>query len=172
MPMDNADHIILDFDDFDTVFHNIKIPQNTILLRGYDKAYAAISERPAYFTSNVDVASAYGNKLGVYVSRKPLKVYDLRFVGAILLDLLSRRKSTSKEVVECIYTLTLSYGLCSFTRQLELFDERYRNVRDKFEAEIRSMTSDLHSPNYRFNTGINPVEPKGIRIGETTNDSQ
>jgi hypothetical protein len=160
---------LLDFDSFPMVYGKIIIPKNTILYRGYDPKYAPISDRPSYFTSNIDYARSYSSTIGYFITTKEIILYDLRYIRNILNNLLSQKKNNSKDVIETCNTLALSYGLCTFNKQIELYTKRYNDtlsgkvlksiIRKKYEIEQQPIID-----------GINPIEPQGYRYAETNND--
>ena len=175
---------LINFDEFPTVHGKIKIPKNTILYRGYDTRYPNISHRPSYFTSSKTLAQAYAKltktgKLGTFLVTDDIVLYDLRYINSIILDIFQQRKSNSTQVIEGCFTLALSYGLCSFKRQIELFKQRYKSVPPKQKIYIDSVLEAIESA-YRniiqvMGKGevmdlIDPVEPRGFRFGETSND--
>lgn len=151
------------FDHFSTIYAPIVIPKNTILFRGYNENYPPVSDRPSYYSHDISVAEAYGNRRSVFVTTKEIKLYDLRFIRCMLNDMIDRRKGGGVEVTNAIYTLSLSYGLCSLNKQIELVKHRYKN--GVFAENISSLE------NYKPLLG-NPCELKGVRIAETTNDTE
>ena len=159
---------LLDFNDFPTIYNEVIVPIDTIFIRGYDTKYSPIAqERPSYFTFSVNVARGYG-ELAIFTNIKPLRLFDLRYIKALLPSIFTRRKSNSQEALEAIYTLTLSYGLCSLEKQLEIFERRYRNNIADYKDILKKLHQELQKPTTRF---YNPIELEGIRIGETSNDS-
>jgi hypothetical protein len=176
---------LIDFDEFPTVHGKITIPKNTILYRGYDRKYPNVSHRPAYFTSNKALAQAYADltktgKLGIFIVTDDIVLYDLRYIKSIILDIFQQRKSNSAKVIEVCFTLALSYGLCSFKRQIELFNTRYISVSsdkksyiDDVKASIESAYLNMEKMMKKGDTMnlIDPVEPRGFRFGETDNDA-
>lgn len=116
---------LINFDNFLPTYGPITIPHNTLLYRGYDNNYNPISDRPTYFTSDVKVAHSYKRnntyKLGAFMTTKRLKLYDLRYIKKILLDLFDElATSKSSDIKNFCDTLSISYGLCSYKTQLEL----------------------------------------------------
>jgi hypothetical protein len=177
---------LINFDEFPTVHGKIIIPKNTILYRGYDTNYTNISNRPAYFTSNKKLAKSYAKLtntgvLGTFVLNHDIVLYDLRYIKTILLDIFGQTQSNSSKIIEICSTLALSYGLCSFNRQIDLFKIRYRNIPVDKEEHIKKINFTLQNVKYDFDKNIingqtmdliDPIEPKGFRFGETDNDSQ
>jgi hypothetical protein len=86
--------------------------------------------------------------------------------------LIDAHTTLDADVFDMIYTVTLAYGMCSFTKQIELLKQRYQNEPSQ-TPHIKSMETfqalRLSNPG-NMPIGINVVEPAGVRIGETTND--
>lgn len=177
---------LIKFDEFPTVHGKITIPKNTILYRGYDSIHPNISDRPAYFTSDKNLAKSYAKLtptgvLGTFVLANDVVLYDLRYIKTIILDIFGQRQSSSPKIIEICSTLALSYGLCSFARQIELFKIRYKDVPIDKKEHINKIEHTLKSIKYDFDQNIinghtmdliDPIEPRGFRFGETDNDSQ
>lgn len=164
-------HYILEFDQFDPVFSVINLPADFVMLRGYSTKYSAISERPAYFTSHYDIASGYvhdsSHVIGVFVTTRPLRLYDLRFIYILVREYIKQRKSNRREVLASIHTLTMAYGLCSFQTQMKLIEKRYATNPNLIKDQLQAMQTYLDHPTGEFN----PVEVDGVRIAETSNDA-
>jgi hypothetical protein len=164
----------IDFSSFHSTYGLIQLPGNMLLYRGYDTHYPAITDRPAYFTHNKIIANGYVNntskKLGYFRTTQTLRLFDLRFIKVLLSEMFNSQKPsilTSSEIVNCIYSITLSLGLCSYNYQLNnLVPRRYNNPSKNIQKAIESMKL------FEKNTDIeaNPIEKQGIRIAETTND--
>lgn len=140
----------------------IVIPKNTLLWRSYDTNYPAIGSRFAYYSS-IKIAEGYLNKtrgdreLGCFMTTKPLRVLDVRF----LKNLLTRLIHTNSEVHASLFApLVLSFGLCSLGHQIRLAKLRY-------EAGILEDNIKQLEKYYKPNALI---EQPGFRIAETTND--
>ena len=81
----------INFDSFPISHGKITIPKNTILYRGYNPQFPINSYRPAYFTSNLNLAQGYAKlipngKVGVFRVDKNIELYDLRYIKNILLS--------------------------------------------------------------------------------------
>lgn len=158
------------FESFPHVFGDvITIPANTIIYRSYDINYSPISNYPSYFGSK-ETASGYLNKnrkLGEFTLTKSLRFYDLRYLKILLKRLINSRKDMNRDILNLMKTVTLAYGICSYDKQIELLQERYSN--NQCDKQIENMKK------YRVDmseiVGFNHIEPEGVRIGETTNDS-
>jgi hypothetical protein len=165
-----AEYKLITFDEFSPILGVLELPAKTLLLRGYDTTYPAIQHRPAYYTSSIEIARSYADRyengrVGVFEITKPVRLYDIRFIIQLLRLLLNQSNSSK---LDCTMTLCLAYGLCSFEKQMELFQMRYHK--------------DLDTPHYdnlvqygkskKSFSSLDAIEKQGIRIGETTNDSE
>lgn len=120
-----------------------------------------MSDRPAYFTSNLEVARAYGTlkcqigttepalaatpkgvalhgSVSPFRTTRLLKIYDLRYIKHVLLELFQQLESNDQDVLKFCKILTISYGLTTCFKQLELLkdtfgpslgDEHYQAIR-------------------------------------------
>jgi hypothetical protein len=177
IPIQNTVNLY-DFDEFPPVYNKIYLPKNTLLYRGYDSHFPIISERPSYYTSKINVASSYlrnsFHKLSAFKTTKTLKLYDLRYIKHILTDLLTQLESNDESIIKFCEILTISYGLSSCNYQLELLKKVFGSTYDtKVYDSITKFLIDckINKKHNRTVFGINPLEPQGIRIGETTTDS-
>jgi hypothetical protein len=165
-----VDYYVVNFESFEPVYSAIELPANVVFCRGYSTAYAAISNRPAYFTYDYQVACAYGKddgcKTGAFVTQKSLKLLDLRYICNVLQHIFENRKSNKAEVLDAIYTLTMSFGLCTLRRQIELVKIR---LGDTQQDAVESMSRHLETQSNSFKS--NPVEMRGVRVGATKNDA-
>ena len=167
-------HFIIDFDSFDLISQPFVMPANTIVCRGYSTLYPPISDRPAYFTSKFNVACSYGSgkecQTGVFIITKPLKLIDLRHMSGILQYIFEHRKSNRVEVLDAIFSLTLSYGLCSLQKQIELVKLRFKDAHGT-DSIVDTMMQYLHNETKKRSLNVNPVEIRGVRVGATVNDA-
>jgi hypothetical protein len=141
----------------------IQIPSTVLLWRGYDTTHPAISDRPAYYggqyTAN-EYAKKHNRTLGAFVTRRPLKLLDVRFMKVLLNDLFTKA-SKEKVIADDIYNVILAFGICSFFHQVELLKRRYRH--NLSQPGIVAMINAAKQPSGLFET-------PGVRIGETEND--
>lgn len=148
------------------------IPENTILWRGYDKSYNPVSDRYAYYGS-IMTATEYAKKqnrtLGCFVTSKPLRIIDLRF----LKTLISRLVYTNdyEKHVNILAPLVLSFGTCSLRNQINLMHLRYRNVLEsgRKNTDFTLFNEDVKALESYYNPK-SIIEQPGFRIGETEND--
>jgi hypothetical protein len=167
--MDN--NYLIDFTNFPPVYGNtITLPYNTLLYRSYDIKYDPVSDYPCYFGSE-ETASGYlasGNrKLGIFNLSQQITLLDMRYFKVILQSIINSRNKDTKEIFDAIATVTLAYGLCSYEKQIELIKQRY--CKDKtIEPALKNMIQLISK--VKNMKGFNPLEPEGVRIGETTND--
>ena len=166
---------LLDFQNFHPVHNVITIDKNTLLMRGYDPQYPPVSDRPAYFTSEIGIAKSYAKPtLGYFRTTFELKLYDLRYIRLLLKDFFDyqdRSIINNPDITNCIYTITLALGLCSYEKQLDLLRTRYAeeltNPTSHSSIAMENMISYIQNQSIQ----CNPVEPQGVRIAETTNDN-
>ena len=180
--MSNNRFTNIDFKNFSPLYGQIMtIPSNTLLYRSYDNKYPIISERPAFFGS-LDNARHYkqlnGRETRVFINTRDLYLIDIRYMKDLINQIFSNSFNKSKELTEAILTCTLSLGMCSYEKQLDLFKIRYsQELVDKDNDTIERynhMKSILDKYNSTNIDKRNPIlglsELKGIRIGETNND--
>lgn len=167
---------ILDFKDFPPILgQSITIDQNIIIYRAYDIKYGAI-QRPSFFGEH-SIASRYakdGRKLSAFITKRPIKLLDIRYVSQIINQLILLREDKNHiEMVHGYMTLALSFGLISLQKQMELYKMRYR---DTLKNDIRFEKINAYYKQYQSSTEKfswqNPIELQGIRIGETNNDTE
>jgi hypothetical protein len=137
----------------------IKLPERTILWRGYDTLYPALGNRPVYFGEK-DVAQSYASTshthtLGLFATTKPLKLLDIRFMKILLTDLLYERSGNA------VKRTTIAFGLCSFYHQLRLINDLYKD-------SIRTDPGYIAMKSILNINGI--LEQPGVRFAETSND--
>lgn len=162
------------FEDFPIVIGPILIPSNVSFYRGHDQQYPVIGERPQYF-SQKEVASGYlrsnKHKLQQYQTTKYIKVYDIRFIRMILKEILNHHPPYDDDIYSSIHSLTLSLGLCSLQKQIQLIQLRYPKGLIKEKESIQKFAEQLHKSNYtQYPFIANIIEPEGIRFAETNND--
>ncbi len=165
---------LLDFKEFPPILGQpIIIDKDTIFYRAYDIQYGAL-ERPSFF-GEYSVASRYvkeGRQLSAFVTKRKIKVLDIRYVSHLINQLIILREDNDfNKMIIGYKTLALSFGLVSLRAQLELYKERYRDIiaNDERFKKIEQYYEHYRSSHEKF-TWQNPVELNGIRIGETNND--
>jgi hypothetical protein len=109
-------------------------------------------------------------KLGIFHTKKKIKLLDIRYVSQIINELILLRKSNDFEIIKGYMTLSLSYGLISLYKQLNLYkikysegiesDTRYKKIIEYYN-NFESKQKELFQ---------NPLELQGIRICEINND--
>jgi hypothetical protein len=148
----------------------ITIPANTILWRGYDTNYPAISERYAYYSSQ-EIALGYAKKskrqLGCFITTRPLQILDIRFM-TVLLSRLIHTNDVHKNV-EPFASMMLSFGLCSLESQIKLLLFRYKGVID-LNNDTSNMIKDGIKKLEEYYDPASIIERPGVRIAEPTND--
>lgn len=168
---------LLDFQYFPSIIgNNIIIDENTLFFKSYEKKkYNSLQKnRPSFFGS-IDNATKYLTKdrnLGIFNTKKKIKLLDIRYIVQIINDLILLRKNNDFDsIIKGYMTLTLSYGLVSLYKQMNLYKMRYTNNlnNDKNYEKIINYLNDYEKNNNK-ELFQNPIELQGIRIGETNND--
>jgi hypothetical protein len=172
--------LVIDDDFLELYGDYIYIPENTVFWRGYHKDYDAISTRPAYYGS-MYVARGYSEPdthiLGTFTNTKTLKLIDIRFMRVLLRNLFQdivsvnniennkyiktvdpKKNQLNKEFLASLST-TLSFGLCSLKKQIELFREYIHNNPGQIDELDKIYRKD------------SLIEQEGVRIAETHIDS-
>jgi hypothetical protein len=180
----NASPHILQYDSFPPVYSKIYLPANSYFYRGYDTGYAAVSDRPAYYTASTEIANGYGaqtarHSVGIFRTTRPLVLYDIRYISVILREYIRQRKvpetpaerARDSDIQAGIYTASLALGLCSFSAQIGLIRQRYAKeiaLGNPLVTEpLLAMESYARVPPQ----GGNPIELEGVRIADGENDS-
>lgn len=167
---------LLDFQHFPSIIgNNIIIDENTLFFKSYEKKYNSLQKnRPSFFGS-IDNATKYLTKdknLGIFSTKKEIKLLDIRYISQIINDLILLRKNNDFDsIIKGYMTLTLSYGLVSLYKQMTLYKMRYANDlnNDKSYEKIINYLNNYEKNNNK-ELFQNPIELQGIRIGETNND--
>jgi hypothetical protein len=148
----------------------ITIPENTILWRSYDTSYPAIGERFAYYSSK-RIATEYKKNstriLGHFVTTRPIKLMDYRFMRVLLSRLISTNSHDT--AIQELAAIMMSFGLCSLGHQIEMVKMRYRDLH-KTSDEYKQIEESLQAMEQYYKPG-NIIEQTGVRIAETTNDT-
>jgi hypothetical protein len=165
-----------DFSKFSYVDQDIILPSNIIYYRGIDaniKTENIIRNYPMYLGPKY-IAEHYG-KVYQFTSNKPIKLIDIRKLKTILNMVILSRKSNDGDILQSIRYLTIAFGLCSYVGQIKLLEEYIQNVSDSvidlnvlndIKVKIKKMKAI-------YPTDIlNPLEPSGVRIAETTIDGK
>ncbi len=168
-----------DITEFPPFYGPVVIPKGTVLYRGFCTDYPVISDRPSYYSFTDGIAEGYAEKprcrLGIFRVKTPIRLYDLRHISRILMDIFVQRKNSTETAKDACKALALSYGACSYKRQLELYKERYPCNCNKPDCDkciryksLIEFTKTLKEAD--IITGVNLIEPQGVRIAETEND--
>lgn len=167
-----------DFDTFPPMFNTFYLPKNALLFRGYDSTFPVISDRPAYFTTKRRVANAYkrnnNHKVSAFKTNKILKLYDLRYIKQLLLQIFGQIQSNDPNLMTFCKILTISYGLTSCKRQLEILKENFGGkISNNIYTSIENYINQIEDNRKRniIEYASHPLEAQGIRMGETTTDS-
>jgi hypothetical protein len=162
---------ILEFKHFPSILgQSITLDENILFFKAHWTKYNPL-ERPSFF-GEIDNASKYlkaGRKLGVFSTKKKIKLLDIRYVCQIINDLILLRQDNT--VIIGYMTLALSFGLVSLYKQLNLYKNRYTSTLkdDKRYEKIIEYYNNYEKSTEKY-FWQNPIELQGIRIGETNND--
>jgi hypothetical protein len=168
-----------DIKEFPPFYGRIVIPKGTVLYRGFCTDYPVISDRPSYYSFTDNIAEGYAKadrcRLGIFRVKTDIQLYDLRYITKLLMDVFVQRKNNTQVAIDACKALALSYGTCSYTRQLELYKERYPCECTKVTCDkcIRYKSLLYFNKTLKeaeITSGVNLVEPQGVRIAETEND--
>lgn len=150
----------------------IHLPAGTILWRGFDPAYSAISDRPANFGAR-EFAQGYADKYGVdaspFITTRMLRLLDIRFMKVLLTQLFEQNAHTSTDR-DIISATSIAFGLCTLPHQIKLFKERYRTIYSSTNSLYESLKAGVR----HLESLVKPdvvYEQQGYRIAETTNDA-
>lgn len=162
---------ILEFKHFPSILgQSITLDENILFFKAHGTKYNPL-ERPSFF-GEIDNASKYlkaGRKLGVFSTKKKIKLLDIRYVCQIINDLILLRQDNT--IIIAYMTLALSFGLVSLYKQLNLYKNRYTSTLkdDKRYGKIIEYYNNYEKSTEKY-FWQNPIELQGIRIGETNND--
>jgi hypothetical protein len=167
---------ILDFKNFPNIIGQpIIINKNTLFFKSYSTKYGVpINNRPSYF-GEIDNATKYlksGRKLGIFSTKRRIKLLDIRYISKIINDLILLRKNNDFDtIIKGYMTLALSHGLVSLYKQLNLYKMRYIKSIDT-DSRYKKIIEYYNDFESKTNKELfqNPLELQGIRIGETNND--
>lgn len=144
---------------FSPAYGVLRLPPHLIFYRGYDTNYPAVYPRPTYY-SGIHVAKGYAEKngraLGAFTNTRELRLLDVRFMKILLRELFD----TTYKPDNVSTATTLSFGLCSLYHQLQLAKHRYNGI---MADALKALQATLKLSLY---------EQPGVRIAETTNDSE
>ena len=172
-----------DYDKFAPVIGiHVEIGEDTLLFRGFNPSRLPITSVPTFFGPQY-VAAGYGTlpnrTVGMFVTRRSLKLYDVRYLMMLLQGVLVGRVANpagveQSDVMEVMQSLAISFGLTSFKTQIDMVKRRYRDSLAQVAPNLVSMEDFLKEncafPPELMDKSLNPFEPRGFRIAETVND--
>jgi len=183
---------IIDIDAFETVYGTFVVPKGTVFFRGHSGKTPAVSNWPMYFASNPYTAQQYADVaaqgvMSTCVTTKDLRVFDLRYMGLVLRDIISRRKDpcpdsdSAAEFIAVLEKVMLAYGTCSLDAQIRLLRKEFKIPAN---IELTSLNKGRPELNPYRKMGelqaqcaagtppcwVNPVEPQGVRLGHSDVD--
>lgn len=102
----------LDFQHYPYIGQKITIDENTLFYKSYDIKYKPLKKnRPSFFGS-LDNSMKYldkDRKLGIFHTKKKIKLLDIRYVSQIINDLILLRKSNDFEIIKGYMSLSLFF---------------------------------------------------------------
>ena len=147
----------------------ITIDKNTIIWRSYDTSFPAIGDRFAYYSSKA-IAEEYKNttrELGCFVTTRPLKLLDYRFMRVLLSRIIS--SNSHDKAIQYLASVMMSFGLCSLGHQINMVKMRYNGL-NKTTNSYKHIENSIKALTKYYKPG-NIIEQSGVRIAETTNDA-
>lgn len=187
---------LLIIDKFSPVHGIITIPKNCYFIRGCDSNWKSpiIPGRPIYLTCHERVAISYAELYGKcgevkwFTNSEPIKLYDIRYIKLLLLEYLSAPRKTKttisnpKNFKRLAAWLKCAYGACSLYKQIKLLESIYKdNLASGKQSELYDAVHrmKLYHDTIEIDSNWNkndlcecdPIEPLGIRLGETNMDS-
>lgn len=148
----------------------ITIDKNTIIWRSYDTSFPVIGDRFAYYSSK-SIAEGYKKnstrELGCFVTTRPLKLLDYRFMRVLLTRLIS--SNTHDKAIQYLASIMMSFGLCSLGHQIDMVKMRYKDL-NKTSNSYKQIEESINALTNYYKPG-NIIEQMGFRIAETTNDT-
>lgn len=151
----------------------ILFPPNTIVWRGFDPQFPAISDRPAYYGAR-EFAEGYAKKFKIdaapFITVRTLKLLDLRFMKVLLSQLFEQNYLNNNADIMTISRTTVSFGLCSLKHQIDLFKKLYAGIYKSSEPQYNSLKLGIEKLESILD--LNSVyEKQGVRIAEINNDA-
>jgi hypothetical protein len=167
-----AEYIELDWEEqYDPLYGSpIILPERTLLWRGYDTRYDAISDRYAYYSA-MDTVMSYAEQphreLGCFVTTRPLRILDVRFMGNILERIIQTNQADPH--IHDFMSVIISFGLCSLGHQIALLRQRYKDALAAADPGARDLKNSIRAVAATYLPTL-VVEQRGVRIAETEND--
>ena len=165
------------FAKFNYVDQDIIFPEDIVLYRGYvsitETKSDIIRNYPIYLGPEY-IAEHYGDVYKI-TANKPLKLIDIRKLKNILRMVILSRTSNDGSILQSIRYLTIAFGLCSYVGQVKLLEEYVASV-SKLAIDatlLNDIKAKIQQMKQIYPTDIlNPLEPEGVRIAETTIDGK
>jgi hypothetical protein len=158
------------FENFDYIDDDIILNKDVIFYRGIRENNPTVIRKdvPLYIGPKY-IAEYYGNVYMVKTT-KPIKLVDIRKMKNLLrLIIASRKSNENNNILNCIRYLTISFGLCSYEKQIYLLEDEADQVElQNVKTKIQNM-KNLYGETTKI---LNPLNPEGVRVGETFIDSK
>lgn len=166
------------FDKFDYTDDDIIIPSDTIFYRGVPdgvplKRSVILRKQPLYLAPK-NIAKHYGPHILAFKTTRQLRLIDIRKLRNLLrLIISSRNPKVDAEAQKAIFYLTVSFGLCSYGRQVSLLHDfitkNSHSIPDETLTTVKKQLQYMQETAHDLptKTSLNPLEPEGVRIAET-----
>jgi hypothetical protein len=170
-----SNYNILEYKHFPSIIGQpIIINENTLFFKSYSINYNPLTKNRPSFFGDIDNAIKYlksDRKLGIFNTKRKIRLLDIRYISDIINDLILLRDNNDIETIKGYMTISLSFGLVSLYKQLNLYKIRYAST---LETDVRYKKICKYYNDYEKEQNKqlfqNPVELTGIRIGEINND--
>lgn len=160
------------FDAFDYTDEFIDFPKRTVFYRGIPAGVKEVVRDHPMYLSTTEVASHYGEVVGLEFIHG-VRLMDVRKMKNLLRLIITGRRTTLSSTAEkALFYLCVSFGLVSYQRQWTLFQEYVQANGDAGDPEMAKLEAGLAAmaATDLTLTPLNPLEPEGVRIAETTID--
>lgn len=156
--------------DFDFVQGTLLIPENSVWYRAYDPAFPLLADKPLYF-GDMEVAYLYAKqtpnrRLGEFKTTKQLRLYDIRYVAAIMRHLY-QYMTAFPDIIE---NITIVLGTCSLNTQIALLEKIPTTQYPELPSAVQRLRDFAVLSLSERPSWANPVELQGVRAGITNID--
>jgi hypothetical protein len=122
------------------------------------------------------IAEYYGNVYMVKTT-KSIKLLDIRKMKNLLrLIIASRKSNENNNILNCIRYLTISFGLCSYEKQIYLLEDFLQIIENQADqVELQNVKRSIQNMKNLYGETakiLNPLNPEGVRVGETFIDNK
>jgi hypothetical protein len=141
----------LSMESFSPIFTSIDVPEDCYFYRGYNPQYPTVGHRPAYYTTQLGIAKSYADQfnthVGLFKTTRPLRIYDLRFIKHLLIEMLEQRaRPTTSQLKGSI--MTVSNTLSFFKKSSLQYCSLYPSQRCAYRTLIYTSRNARSRPLY------------------------